>query len=113
MSASLASRVTEIKPPNPLPAPNADFYEFAADLGGEAGGIHHFMDHLMDGLAASIKNRGTPDVTPELKQTIVEGVLREAGNYSVEQLAQEENQLLVELIRLRSKAKALEAEAAA
>ena len=82
-------------------------------LGGGAGGIHHFMDHLMDGLAASIKNLGTPEVTPELKKTIVEGVLQEAGNYSVEQLAQEENELLVELIRLRSKAKTLEAEAAA
>ena len=82
-------------------------------LGGGAGGIHHFMDHLMDGLAASIKNLGTPEVTPELKKAIVEGVLQEAGNYSVEQLAQEENELLVELIRLRSKAKTLEAEAAA
>ena len=51
-------------------------------LGGGAGGIKHFMDHLMDPLAAMIKTLGTPDITPELKQTIVEGVLREAGNRS-------------------------------
>src|SRR5437762_5974560 len=39
-------------------------------LGGGPGGIKHFMDHLMDPLTAMIKTLGTPDVTPELKQTI-------------------------------------------
>jgi 3-hydroxyacyl-CoA dehydrogenase len=80
-------------------------------VGGGAGGIKHFMDHLMDPLAGLMKTLGTPDVTPELKKTISEGVLQEAGNHSVEQLAQEENKLLVGLIRLRAQqAKALEAE---
>jgi 3-hydroxyacyl-CoA dehydrogenase len=73
-------------------------------LGGGAGGIKHFMDHLMDPLAAMIKTLGSPDVTPELKQTIVDGVLHEAGNRSVDQLAQEENQLLIGLLRSRSQA---------
>jgi len=71
-------------------------------LGGGPGGIQHFMEHLMDPLASMIKVLGTPDITPELKQTIVKGVLGEAGNRSVEQLAQEENKLLVGLIRLRA-----------
>jgi 3-hydroxyacyl-CoA dehydrogenase len=71
-------------------------------LGGGAGGIKHFMDHLMDPLTAMIKTLGTPDVTPELKQTIVDGVLREAGNRSVDELAQEENELLIGLLRLRT-----------
>lgn len=71
-------------------------------LGGGTGGIKHFMDHLMDPMAGLIKTLGTPDVTPELKKTIAEGVLGEAGNQSVDQLAQDENQLLVGLIRLRS-----------
>jgi 3-hydroxyacyl-CoA dehydrogenase len=73
-------------------------------LGGGAGGIKHFMDHLMNPLAAMIKDLGNPDVTPELKQTIVEGVLHEAGNRSVQELAQEENKLLIELLRLRARA---------
>jgi len=73
-------------------------------LGGGAGGIKHFMDHLMDPLAGMIKSLGTPDVTPELKQTIVEGVLREAGNRSVDALAQEENELLIGLLRSRAQA---------
>jgi carnitine 3-dehydrogenase len=71
-------------------------------LGGGAGGIKHFMDHLMDPLASMIKVLGTPDITPELKQTIVEGVVQEAGNSSVDQLAQEENKLLLGLLRLRA-----------
>jgi hypothetical protein len=73
-------------------------------LGGGAGGIKHFMDHLMDPLSAMIKTLGTPDVTPELKQTIVEGVLHEAGKRSVDELAQEENELLIALLRSRAQA---------
>jgi 3-hydroxyacyl-CoA dehydrogenase len=72
-------------------------------LGGGAGGIQHFMDHLMDPMAVTIRNLGSPDVTPELKRTITEGVLQEAGNRSVEQLAQKENELLVGLLKLRAK----------
>src|SRR5437762_13231315 len=71
-------------------------------LGGSAGGIKHFMDHRMDPLTAMIKTLGTPDVTPELKQTIVEGVLREAGNRSVDELAQAENELIIGLLRSRA-----------
>jgi carnitine 3-dehydrogenase len=73
-------------------------------LGGGAGGIRHFMDHLMDPLAGMIKTLGTPDITPQLKQTIVEGVLREAGKRSVDELAQEENELLIGLLRSRAQA---------
>ena len=49
-----------------------------------------------------IKTLGTPDITPELKQTIVEGVLREAGKRSVDELAQAENELLIGLLRSRA-----------
>ena len=51
-------------------------------LGGGAGGIKHFMEQLMDPLAAMMKTLGNPQVTPELKQTIVDGVMREAGGRS-------------------------------
>jgi carnitine 3-dehydrogenase len=71
-------------------------------LGGGAGGIKHFMDHLMDPLAGMMKALGTPNITPELKQTVIDGVLREAGNRPVEQLAHDENEVLVGLLRLRS-----------
>jgi hypothetical protein len=72
-------------------------------LGGGAGGIKHFMEHLMDPLAAMIKVLGAPDITDELKQTIIDGVLQEAANRSVDQLAQKENEVLLGLLKLRSK----------
>ena len=81
-------------------------------LGGGANGIQHFLDHLMDPLVGIMKTLGTPDVTPELKRTIAEGVSQMAGGHSVNQLAQEENRLLVDLIKLRAQqAKVLAAEA--
>ncbi len=49
-----------------------------------------------------MKALGNPLVSNELKQTIIEGVLQEAGNRSVDQLAQEENEVLVGLLKLRT-----------
>ncbi len=72
-------------------------------LGGGPGGIQHFMEHLMDPLTGLMKALGNPEVTNELKQTIIEGVLQEAGNRSVDQLAQAENEALVGLLKLRAK----------
>jgi len=67
---------------------------------------------LTDPLAALMRALGTPDVTPEPKKTIAEGISQMAGGHSVEQLAQEENKLLVDLIKLRAqRAKVLVAEA--
>ena len=73
-------------------------------LGGGAGGIKHFMEHLMDPLAGMMKVLGTPNITPELKQKVVDGVMREAGNRSVDELAQEENEVIIELLRSRARA---------
>ena len=72
-------------------------------LGGGPGGIQHFMEHLMEPLAGMMKALGTPDITPDLKRTIVDGVIREASSRSVEQLAEKENELLVGLLSLRAR----------
>src|SRR6476646_3692657 len=71
-------------------------------LGGGAGGIEHFMEHLMDPLQGMMKVLGNPQITPELKQTVVEGAIREAGGRSVDQLAQEENHVIIGLLKLRA-----------
>src|SRR2546430_2774230 len=71
-------------------------------LGGGAGGIKHFMEHLMDPLQGMMKALGTPNITPELKQTVIDGVMCEASGRSVDQLAQAENQVLVGLLKLRA-----------
>jgi len=70
-------------------------------LGGGEGGIRHFMDHLMGPLEAMWAALGTPTVTPEIKQTIVDGVLAEANGRSVDQLAQERDEVLLGLIAQR------------
>src|SRR5262249_48739769 len=75
--------------------PNLQFH-----LGGGAGGIKHFLNGVFDGLLPLFNSLGNPKITPELKQTIADGVLREAGNRSVEQIAREENGLLINLLRL-------------
>jgi len=70
-------------------------------VGGGAGGIKHFMEHLMDPLQGMMKALGTPNITPELKQTVIDGVAREAAGRSVDQLAQDENRVIVGLLKLR------------
>ncbi|HEY2402251.1 MAG TPA: 3-hydroxyacyl-CoA dehydrogenase NAD-binding domain-containing protein, partial [Steroidobacteraceae bacterium] len=72
-------------------------------LSAGPGGIHHFMEHLAGPISACWKDLGNPQLTPELQQTIIEGVLREAGSRSLTQLAQERDELLVGLLRLRAK----------
>jgi len=71
-------------------------------LGGGAGGIKHFMDHLMPPLEGMMKALGTPNITPELKQKVVDGVTREAAGRPVDQLAEEENRVLIGLLKLRA-----------
>jgi 3-hydroxyacyl-CoA dehydrogenase len=73
-------------------------------LGGGAGGIHHFMEHLMGPLQGMMENLQMPDITPALKQTVIDGVLKEANGKSVEQLANEENDVMLGALALRAKA---------
>ncbi|MGC1168575.1 MAG: 3-hydroxyacyl-CoA dehydrogenase NAD-binding domain-containing protein [Candidatus Acidiferrales bacterium] len=73
-------------------------------LGGGPGGIHHFVEHFMDGFVGQMRKLVMPDVTPALMQTVIDGVLKEANGQSVEQLAQAENNVVLELVALRAKA---------
>jgi len=72
-------------------------------IGGGAGGIQHFMEHLMGPLEGMMKSLGNPQITPELKKTISAGVLEMAGKRSVDELAQAENAILVGLLKLRAR----------
>jgi len=71
-------------------------------LAGGAGGIKHFFEGVFAGLTPLLSALGNPQVTPELKQKVTEGVLAEAGDRSVEQLAKDENERLVGLLALRA-----------
>ena len=73
-------------------------------LGGGPGGMHNFVEHFMDGLVSLMRNLEMPDATPALMQTVIEGVVKEANGQSVEELAQAENKLVMDLLALRAKA---------
>jgi hypothetical protein len=62
------------------------------------------MEHLMPGLEGLMKGLQMPDITPVLKQTIIDGVATEARGLTVEQLANEENDVMLGLLALRAKA---------
>lgn len=73
-------------------------------LGGGANGIHHFMEQFTGPLTTWWKDLGTiTEFSPEVKQTIVDGTLAEAGNRSIEQLEQERDEVLLGLLKLRNK----------
>jgi hypothetical protein len=74
-------------------------------LGGGQGGIHHFMEHLSGPMSTWWKDLGNPEFTPELKEKISQSVLAEAGNHSINDLAEERDRLLLGLLALRSTAK--------
>jgi carnitine 3-dehydrogenase len=71
-------------------------------LGGGAGGIQHFIDHLLPAMEPLWKVLGTPGLTPEFKQKLADGVREEAAGRSVADLAEAENEVLVGLLRLRA-----------
>jgi len=84
-----------------LMGPNLQFH-----VGGGAGGMQHFFAGVFEGLLPVFKTLGDPNITPELKRKVTEGVLAEAAGRSVEQLAAEENRMLVALLGVRGAATA-------
>jgi 3-hydroxyacyl-CoA dehydrogenase len=72
-------------------------------LGGGEGGIHHFMEHLARPISACWRDLGHTELTSELQQRIIDGVLEEVGSRSFRQLAKERDELLLGLLRLRAK----------
>jgi hypothetical protein len=73
-------------------------------LGGGQGGIRHFMEHLAGPLATWWKDLGSfTDWPAGSQQTIIDGVSQEAGERSLEQLAETRDEVLLGLLQLRAK----------
>ena len=82
-----------------LMGPNLLFH-----LGGGEGGIQHFMEHLSGPVATWWKDLGTiTEFSPEGKQTIVNGVLKESNGRSIAEFERERDGMLLELLASRSK----------
>src|ERR1700683_3622889 len=74
-------------------------------LGGGPGGLKHFLEQFTGPLAVWGKALGKIiDLSTEVKQRLLQGVLKEAGNRSIEELERERDSMLLELLTTRSKA---------
>jgi 3-hydroxyacyl-CoA dehydrogenase len=72
-------------------------------LGGGQGGIEHFFDQFTGPMTAWWKALGNPQLTAEVRETIVAGVLQEAGMRSLDALATQRDAVLLGLLKLRAK----------
>jgi len=72
-------------------------------LGGGAGGIEHFFDQFTAPMTAWWKTLGSPEITPELREKIVAGVLEEAGGRSLDDLAAQRDEDLLGLLAVRAR----------
>jgi 3-hydroxyacyl-CoA dehydrogenase len=72
-------------------------------LGGGQGGIEHFFDQFTGPMTAWWKVLGNPQITPEVRKTVVAGVLKEAGTRSLDALASQRDAVLLGLLKLRAK----------
>ena len=71
-------------------------------LGGGEGGMVHFLDQFTGPITAWWKDLGSPELTPELRQKLIDGVKAEAGSRSIQELAKERDRVLLGLLALRT-----------
>jgi 3-hydroxyacyl-CoA dehydrogenase len=72
-------------------------------LGGGQGGIEHFFEQFTGPMTAWWKVLGQPVLTPDVQKKLIDSVRAEVGSRSVDELAAERDDMLLELIKLRTK----------
>ncbi len=70
-------------------------------LAGGAGGMEHYMRHLAPATVSWWQSLGSPSLTPELQQQIIDGVERETGGASIAELERRRDEFLVRVIEAR------------
>ncbi|MCP3705581.1 3-hydroxyacyl-CoA dehydrogenase NAD-binding domain-containing protein [Paraburkholderia sp. CNPSo 3274] len=73
-------------------------------LGGGKGGIENFLDQFTGPMTAWWKALGSPELTPNMQQAIIDGARREAAGQSVGDLAAQCERMLLDLLKLRQSA---------
>jgi carnitine 3-dehydrogenase len=69
-------------------------------LGGGSGGMAHMLDHFGAALLEPWTRLEAPPLTPELRERMVDGCLREADGRSVAELERTRDEFLAELLLL-------------
>jgi len=72
-------------------------------LGGGQGGIEHFFDQFTGPMTAWWKVLGQPVLTPDVRKKLIDSVHAEVGSRSIDDLAAERDEMLLELIELRTR----------
>jgi 3-hydroxyacyl-CoA dehydrogenase len=72
-------------------------------LGGGEGGIEHFFQQFTAPLTSWWKVLGSPELTPEVKRKLIDGLHAEVGSRTVEELEAERDEILLGLLELRAK----------
>jgi 3-hydroxyacyl-CoA dehydrogenase len=70
-------------------------------LGGGQGGIEHFFDQFTGPLTAWWKVLGAPELTPEVRRKLIDGLHAEVGSRSVSELEAQRDEILLGLLELR------------
>jgi 3-hydroxyacyl-CoA dehydrogenase len=73
----------------------------AYHLGGGAGGIRNYLNHLGDSQLRRWQDLGSPTLGPEVREAIAVGVEREIAGRSVAELACERDQILMAALKSR------------
>jgi 3-hydroxyacyl-CoA dehydrogenase len=73
-------------------------------LGGGPGGIEHFFQQFNGPMTAWWKTLGSPVLTPEVQQKLIDSVHAEVGSRTIEALEAERDEVLLGLLELRNKA---------
>lgn len=70
-------------------------------LGGGQNGINHFFDQFTGPMTDWWNALGTPQITPEIREKIVSGVLKEADSQTIGDLTAHRDEILLGLLALR------------
>jgi 3-hydroxyacyl-CoA dehydrogenase len=73
-------------------------------LGGGQGGIEHFFQQFTAPMTAWWKVLGSPVLTPEVQQMLIDGVHAEVGSRSIAELEAQRDEILMGLLELRANA---------
>lgn len=72
-------------------------------LGGGQGGIEHFFEQFTGPMTAWWKVLGSPELTPEVRRKLIDGLHAEVGSRSIPELEAQRDESLLGLLELRSK----------
>jgi 3-hydroxyacyl-CoA dehydrogenase len=70
-------------------------------LGGGPGGIEHFFDQFTKPMTAWWKVLGSPELTPEIRRKLIDGLHAEVGSRTIDELEAERDEILLGLLELR------------